>query len=246
MIISSAKDYRAAAKAKVPPFLFHYADGGAYDEYTLKRNSEDLAQIALRQRILRNMSSLSPETQLFGETLSMPVALAPVGLCGMYARRGEVQAARAADKKVFLLPSPPCRSARLKKWRRRCSARCGSSFTCCATAALCVTCWSGHRRQAARRWCSPSICRCRGALPRRALRHERPERGDAPLYPVGVLSAVGVGRRHLWPSARSRQYLRLSRRADSPKITSAGWAITSTRRSRGAIWSGFATSGKGR
>uniref|UniRef100_UPI0028AB37FA FMN-dependent L-lactate dehydrogenase LldD n=1 Tax=Mixta calida TaxID=665913 RepID=UPI0028AB37FA len=73
--------------------------GGAYDENTLKRNSEDLAQIALRQRILRNMSSLSLETQLFGETLSMPVALAPVGLCGMYARRGEVQAARAADKK---------------------------------------------------------------------------------------------------------------------------------------------------
>lgn len=99
MIISSAKDYRAAAKAKIPPFLFHYADGGAYDEHTLQRNCEDLADIALRQRILRNMSSLSLETKLFNETLSMPVALAPVGLCGMYARRGEVQAARAADKK---------------------------------------------------------------------------------------------------------------------------------------------------
>lgn len=99
MIISSSKDYRAAAKAKIPPFLFHYADGGAYDEHTLQRNCEDLADIALRQRILRNMSSLSLETKLFNETLSMPVALAPVGLCGMYARRGEVQAARAADKK---------------------------------------------------------------------------------------------------------------------------------------------------
>lgn len=99
MIISSTKDYRAAAKAKIPPFLFHYADGGAYDEHTLQRNCEDLADIALRQRILRNMSSLSLETRLFNETLSMPVALAPVGLCGMYARRGEVQAARAADKK---------------------------------------------------------------------------------------------------------------------------------------------------
>lgn len=99
MIISSAKDYRAAAKAKIPPFLFHYADGGAYDEHTLQRNCEDLADIALRQRILRNMSSLNLETRLFNETLSMPVALGPVGLCGMYARRGEVQAARAADKK---------------------------------------------------------------------------------------------------------------------------------------------------
>lgn len=99
MIISASTDYRAAAKRKLPPFLFHYVDGGAYAEYTLRRNVEDLAGIALRQRVLRNMSELSLETQLFGETLSMPVALAPVGLTGMLARRGEVQAARAADKK---------------------------------------------------------------------------------------------------------------------------------------------------
>lgn len=99
MIISASTDSRAAAKRKLPPFLFHYVDGGAYAEYTLRRNVEDLASIALRQRVLRNMSELSLETQLFGETLSMPVALAPVGLTGMLARRGEVQAARAADKK---------------------------------------------------------------------------------------------------------------------------------------------------
>ncbi|WP_028695108.1 FMN-dependent L-lactate dehydrogenase LldD [Pseudomonas cremoricolorata] len=96
MIISASTDYRAAAQRKLPPFLFHYADGGAYAEYTLRHNVEDLASIALRQRVLKNMSELSLETQLFGETLSMPVALAPVGLTGMYARRGEVQAARAA------------------------------------------------------------------------------------------------------------------------------------------------------
>ncbi|AHG19631.1 lactate dehydrogenase [Chania multitudinisentens RB-25] len=99
MIISAASDYRGAAQRKLPPFLFHYIDGGAYAEHTLRRNTEDLAQVALRQRVLKNMSMLSLETQLFNETLSMPVALAPVGLCGMYARRGEVQAARAADKK---------------------------------------------------------------------------------------------------------------------------------------------------
>ena len=99
MIISASTDYRAAAKRKLPPFLFHYVDGGAYAEYTLRRNVDDLASIALRQRVLRNMSELSLETQLFGETLAMPVALAPVGLTGMLARRGEVQAARAADKK---------------------------------------------------------------------------------------------------------------------------------------------------
>ena len=99
MIISSANDYREAARRRLPPFLFHYIDGGAYAEYTLKRNVEDLSKIALRQRVLNDMSQLSLETQLFDETLSMPVALSPVGLTGMYARRGEVQAAVAADKK---------------------------------------------------------------------------------------------------------------------------------------------------
>lgn len=88
MIISAASDYRAAAQRILPPFLFHYMDGGAYSEYTLRRNVEDLSEVALRQRILKNMSDLSLETTLFNEKLSMPVALAPVGLCGMYARRG--------------------------------------------------------------------------------------------------------------------------------------------------------------
>lgn len=99
MIISASTDYRAAAQRRLPPFLFHYIDGGAYAEHTLKRNVSDLSDIALRQRILRDMSELSLETELFGETLAMPVALAPVGLTGMYARRGEVQAARAADSR---------------------------------------------------------------------------------------------------------------------------------------------------
>ena len=99
MIISASTDYRAAAQRKLPPFLFHYIDGGSYAEHTLRRNVEDLAGIALRQRVLRNMSELSLETRLFNETLAMPVALAPVGLTGMYARRGEVQAAKAAAAK---------------------------------------------------------------------------------------------------------------------------------------------------
>lgn len=96
MIISASTDYRAAAQRRLPPFLFHYIDGGAYAEHTLRHNVSDLADIALRQRVLTDMSALDLRTQLFGETLSMPVVLAPVGLTGMYARRGEVQAARAA------------------------------------------------------------------------------------------------------------------------------------------------------
>jgi len=97
MIISSSADYRAAAEKFLPPFLFHYIDGGAYAEQTLKRNVDDLAAVALRQRVLKDMSELDTSIELFGERLSIPVALSPVGLTGMYRRRGEVQAARAAD-----------------------------------------------------------------------------------------------------------------------------------------------------
>ncbi|WP_102944849.1 FMN-dependent L-lactate dehydrogenase LldD [Stenotrophomonas sp. VV52] len=96
MIISASTDYRAAAQRRLPPFLFHYADGGAYAEHTLRRNVDDLADIALRQRVLRDMGALSLEAELLGERMAMPVALGPVGLTGMFARRGEVQAARAA------------------------------------------------------------------------------------------------------------------------------------------------------
>ena len=98
MIISSSADYRAAAQQFLPPFLFHYIDGGAYAEQTLRRNVDDFASVALRQRVLKDMSQLDTSIELFGEKLSIPVALSPVGLTGMYRRRGEVQAARAADR----------------------------------------------------------------------------------------------------------------------------------------------------
>ncbi|MET0776945.1 MAG: FMN-dependent L-lactate dehydrogenase LldD [Pseudomonas mandelii] len=99
MIISSASDYREAARRKLPRFLFDYIDGGAYAEHTLRANSADLTGISLRQRILKNVETLSLETTLFNQPLSMPVILAPVGLTGMFARRGEVQAVRAAENK---------------------------------------------------------------------------------------------------------------------------------------------------
>ena len=96
MIISSTHDYRLAAKRRLPPFLFHYIDGGAYNEHTLARNVADLRDLALRQRVLKEAGEVDLSARLFGEAVSLPVALAPVGLTGMFARRGEVQAARAA------------------------------------------------------------------------------------------------------------------------------------------------------
>ena len=97
MTIASVSDFRLAARRRLPKFLFEYIDGGSYGEVTLRRNEADLASIALRQRVLRDVSQVSTATELFGQRLSMPVMLGPVGLAGMYARRGEVQAARAAE-----------------------------------------------------------------------------------------------------------------------------------------------------
>lgn len=89
-------DLREAARRRLPRLLFDYIDGGAYDEVSIRRNREDLANLALRQRTMTDISALSMRTELFGQSMSMPLALAPVGFSGMYARRGEVQAARAA------------------------------------------------------------------------------------------------------------------------------------------------------
>src|SRR3982750_2284086 len=93
---ASISDYRALAKARLPHFLFEYLDGGSYDEVTLRRNVADLQSVALRQRVLRDVSAIDLSAQLFGQSWAMPVGLGPVGLSGLYARRGEVQAAHAA------------------------------------------------------------------------------------------------------------------------------------------------------
>jgi L-lactate dehydrogenase (cytochrome) len=95
---ASISDYRALAKARLPHFLFEYLDGGSYDEVTLRRNVEDLQSVALKQRVLRDVSDIDLSTELFGKRWSLPVGLGPVGLSGLYARRGEVQAAKAADE----------------------------------------------------------------------------------------------------------------------------------------------------
>jgi L-lactate dehydrogenase (cytochrome) len=97
MKAASPSDYRALARRRLPHFLFEYLDGGSYGEVTLGRNSADLDAIALRQRVMRDISEIDLSTTLFGQRLAMPVALAPVGLAGLYARRGEVQAVQAAE-----------------------------------------------------------------------------------------------------------------------------------------------------
>jgi L-lactate dehydrogenase (cytochrome) len=91
-------DYRRVARTRLPGFLFDYVDGGANDEQTMRLNLEDLARVRLRQRVLKNVENVDTATRVADQPCSMPLVLAPVGMAGMYARRGEVQAARAADE----------------------------------------------------------------------------------------------------------------------------------------------------
>jgi L-lactate dehydrogenase (cytochrome) len=96
MIVSSPLDFREAARRRLPPFLFDYVDGGAFSEETMEANRTALKTVRPRQRVLRDVSALSLETRILGETMDMPVMLAPIGLGGMMRRRGELQVARAA------------------------------------------------------------------------------------------------------------------------------------------------------
>ena len=92
----SFSDLRDAARRRLPRFLFDYVDGGSIDELSLARNSAVVRAVTLRQRVLNDVSASDLSTTLFGQKLAMPLMLAPIGMGGLLARRGEVQALRAA------------------------------------------------------------------------------------------------------------------------------------------------------
>ena len=91
-------DYRRLAEKRLPRFLFDYIDGGANDELTMAANVSDFQAVRLKQRVMRDVSRIDTSSTLAGEAVAMPLVLAPVGMAGMMARRGEVQGARAARK----------------------------------------------------------------------------------------------------------------------------------------------------
>lgn len=93
----SFTDLRDAARRRLPRFLFDYVDGGSFDQVALARNAAAVRAVALRQRVLNDVSEADLSTDLFGHRLDMPLMLAPVGMGGMLRRRGEIQAARAAQ-----------------------------------------------------------------------------------------------------------------------------------------------------
>ena len=96
--ITNIEDLRQIAKRKLPRAIFDYVDRGSYDEISYRANSESLKAIRFRQRILIDASNRSLGTTMLGESISMPVAIAPTGLTGLMCGDGEMLAARAAEK----------------------------------------------------------------------------------------------------------------------------------------------------
>jgi len=94
---ATALDYRELARRRLPRQLFDYIDGGAYEENTMRANVADLERLLLRQVVMRDVTTRDQGVEVLGRRLALPVILAPVGLAGMFARRAEVQAARAAE-----------------------------------------------------------------------------------------------------------------------------------------------------
>jgi L-lactate dehydrogenase (cytochrome) len=95
--ITCIEDLRDVARRKVPRAFFEYADGGSYSEETLRANRADLERISLRQRVMVDVADRSASTKILGEPASLPLALAPIGLCGMQHGDGEILACRAAQ-----------------------------------------------------------------------------------------------------------------------------------------------------
>ncbi|HTV86884.1 MAG TPA: alpha-hydroxy acid oxidase [Dyella sp.] len=96
--ITNVADLRALARHRVPRAFFEYADRGSYDEVTLRANRTALESIALRQRVMCDVDNRSLATDMLGQTVSMPLAIAPTGLAGLQHGAGEILGARAAAK----------------------------------------------------------------------------------------------------------------------------------------------------
>jgi L-lactate dehydrogenase (cytochrome) len=98
VVITNIEDLRILAKKRVPRMFYDYADSGSWTESTYRANQEAFGKLKLRQRVAVNIDNRSLRTQMIGQDVAMPVALAPTGLTGMQHADGEILAARAAEK----------------------------------------------------------------------------------------------------------------------------------------------------
>jgi L-lactate dehydrogenase (cytochrome) len=97
-VITNIGDLKALYKRRVPRMFYDYCESGSWSEQTFRENVTDFEKIRFRQRVAVNMSDRSTETTMIGQKVAMPVALAPIGLCGMQCADGEIKAARAAGE----------------------------------------------------------------------------------------------------------------------------------------------------
>jgi L-lactate dehydrogenase (cytochrome) len=95
-VLLSIDDFRRLAQRRIPKAIFDYADGGSYDERTIRRNAADLDAMSFRQRVMVDVSKISLATTLLGSPVSMPLAIGPTGLAGLFHADGEILGARAA------------------------------------------------------------------------------------------------------------------------------------------------------
>ena len=97
-VITCIDDLKRLHKRRVPKMFYDYAESGSYTEQTFRDNSADFSKLRLRQKVAVDMSGRSTKTTMIGQSVAMPVALAPVGMTGMQCADGEIKAARAAEK----------------------------------------------------------------------------------------------------------------------------------------------------
>jgi len=96
-VLNSIADLRELARRRIPRAIFDYADRGSYDELTIERNRRDLQAMEFRQRVMRDLTSTSLASTMLGEPVTMPLAIGPTGLCGLFHGNGEIHGARAAQ-----------------------------------------------------------------------------------------------------------------------------------------------------
>jgi L-lactate dehydrogenase (cytochrome) len=100
--ITTIEDLRIKYQKNVPKMFYDYTESGSWTQKTLQENSSDFSLLKLRQKVAVDMSNRTTKTKMIGQDVTMPVALAPVGLTGMQSADGEIKAARAAEN--FGLP----------------------------------------------------------------------------------------------------------------------------------------------
>ena len=106
-VITTIADLKRLHKRRTPKMFYDYAESGSWTEQTFRENTSDFDQIRLRQRVAVDMTNRTTKTQMIGQDVAMPVALAPVGLTGMQCADGEIKAARAAEKMPMARPTAP-------------------------------------------------------------------------------------------------------------------------------------------